>query len=112
MKNETQNMTWRYILFGILAMMVLSPELMASTTGLPWEGPLTKMVNSIKGPVAFGVSVIAIVAAGAGLIFGGEIGTFMKSTIILALIISLIVFAVNILSGAFGVGSALILVAV
>jgi type IV secretion system protein VirB2 len=112
MKNETQNMTWRYLIFGLLAMMVLSPELMASTTGLPWEGPLTKMVNSIKGPVAFGVSVIAIVAAGAGLIFGGEIGTFMKSAIILALIISLIVFAVNILSTAFGVGSALILVAV
>ncbi len=112
MKNETQNMTWRYILFVILAMMILSPELMASTTNMPWEGPLTKMVNSIKGPVAFGVSVIAIVAAGAGLIFGGEIGTFMKSTIILALIISLIVFSVNILSKAFGIGSALILVSV
>ena len=112
MKNETQNMTWRYIFFGILAMMALSPDLLATTTGLPWEDPLTKMVNSIKGPIAFGVSVIAIVAAGAGLVFGGEIGTFMKSTIILALIISLIVFAVNILSGAFGVGSALIMVAV
>jgi type IV secretion system protein VirB2 len=107
---QKQTMTLKYMFFGLLALMLFSPELMASTSGLPWEGPLTKMVNSIKGPVAFGVSVIAIVAAGAGLIFGGEIGTFMKSTIILALIISLIVFAVNILSGAFGIGSALILV--
>ncbi len=110
MKKQNTN-TLTYVLFGLLALMLLSPDLMASTSGLPWEGPLTKMVDSIKGPVAFGISVIAIVAAGAGLIFGGEIGTFMKSAIILALIISLIVFAVNILSTAFGIGSALILVA-
>ncbi|MBN2768432.1 MAG: TrbC/VirB2 family protein [Campylobacterales bacterium] len=110
MKKQNTN-TLTYVLFGLLALMLLSPDLMASTSGLPWEGPLMKMVDSIKGPVAFGVSVIAIVAAGAGLIFGGEIGTFMKSAIILALIISLIVFAVNILSTAFGIGSALILVA-
>ena len=108
MKNQTNILN--YVLFGLLALILFSPELMASTANLPWEGPLTKMVNSIKGPVAFGISVIAIVAAGAGLIFGGEIGTFMKSSIILALIISLIVFAVNILSSAFGIGSALILV--
>ena len=112
MKKQDENLGLKYLLFGILAMLILSPELMASTTGLPWEDPLTKIVNSIKGPVAFGISVISIVAAGAGLIFGGEIGTFMKSSIILALIISLIVFAVNILSKAFGIGSALILVSV
>lgn len=92
--------------FGLL---FLAPDVFASSTGLPWEDPLSAMVNSIKGPVAFGISVIAIVAAGAGLIFGGEIGGFLKTAIILALIISLIVLAVNVLSSVFGIGSALIL---
>ena len=41
----------------------------ASETGtnLPWEGPLTTLVTSLTGPVAYAISVIAIVALGATL---------------------------------------------
>jgi len=100
----------RYILFTLLATMVLSPELMAAGAGaaMPWEGPLAIIVTSITGPVAFGISMIGIVAAGALLIFGGEIGQFLKSSIILVLVISLIVLAAQFLTGAFGIGAALI----
>lgn len=100
---------FKFLLFAVMGLMFLAPDVFASSTGLPWEDPLTAMVDSIKGPVAFGISVIAIVAAGAGLIFGGDISGFLKSAIILALVISLIVLAVNVLSSVFGIGSALIL---
>ena len=99
----------KYLLIAFLATMAFSPELMAAGAGgMPWEGPLTIIVTSITGPVAFAISVIGIVAAGAVLIFGGEIGQFLKSTIILVLVIALIVLATNFLSGAFGIGAALI----
>ncbi len=101
----------KYITIALFAMVLLSPELMAAGAGggaMPWEGPLTIIVTSITGPVAFGISVIGIVAAGAMLIFGGEIGQFLKSSIILVLVIALIVLATQFLSGAFGIGGALI----
>lgn len=99
----------KYILLALFATMVLSPELMAAGAGgMPWEGPLTIIVASITGPVAFAISMIGIVAAGAILIFGGEIGQFLKSSIILVLVISLIVLSAQFLTGAFGIGAALI----
>lgn len=104
-KSNTANL----FLVAVIGLVLFAPDVFASSTGLPWEDPLSAMVNSIKGPVAFGISVIAIVAAGAGLIFGGEITGFLKTSIILALVISLIVLAVNVLSSVFGIGSALIL---
>ncbi|TFZ62410.1 conjugal transfer protein TrbC [Photobacterium damselae subsp. piscicida] len=82
----------------------------ASNTGMPWESPLEKVVNSITGPVAFGVSVVGIVAAGASLIFGNaEMSGFIKMLVGLVLIIAFIVLAVNILSSVFGISSTVIL---
>jgi type IV secretion system protein VirB2 len=49
----------------------------ASTTGLPWEGPLQKILESLTGPVAKILGVIAIVIAGFGIAFG-EAGSGMR----------------------------------
>ncbi|EAH8245471.1 conjugal transfer protein TrbC, partial [Campylobacter coli] len=40
---------------------------LASTTGagLPWEGPLEQIKASLSGPVAFIMSILAIIGAGA-----------------------------------------------
>ncbi|RSV12393.1 conjugal transfer protein TrbC [Sphingomonas sp. ABOLF] len=73
--------------------------------GLPWESPLQTITQSITGPVAFAVSVIGVVAAGAGLIWGGEISGFTRTLIFVVLVIGLIVAATNILSTLFGVGA-------
>jgi len=109
--NGTNGTKVNYILFGVIVLLLLAPDLMATTsTSMAWEGPLTKVVDSIKGPVAFGISIIAIVAVGTGLLFGGEIGTFMKTALYLALVISLVVFATNILTGAFGLSSTMLLI--
>ena len=92
-----------------LCVVLLSPLANASNTGMPWESPLEKIVNSITGPVAFGVSVLGIVAAGIGLIFNNnDMSGFVKLLAALALVISLIVFATNLLSTVFGVSSTLV----
>ena len=47
------------------------------STGLPWETPMQKVMNSISGPVAKILGVIVIVLAGLGLAFG-EVGSGVK----------------------------------
>lgn len=66
--------------------------------GLPWESPLTKLKDSITGPVAIGISLIAITVSGAMLIFGGEINEFGRRMIMVVLVIAVIVFAAQMLS--------------
>jgi type IV secretory pathway VirB2 component (pilin) len=41
----------------------------ASSAGMPWEGPIQKLVSSLTGPVAKGVGVFAIVGCGFGMAF-------------------------------------------
>lgn len=93
-----------------LAMIFLFPVFAYASTssGMPWEGPLQKVVDSVTGPVAFGISVLAVVVAGLTLAFGGQLDGFIQKITILALVVSLIVFAVNVLSALFGVSSTLI----
>jgi type IV secretion system protein VirB2 len=55
-------------------------------TGLPWEAPICKVVQSLTGPVAFGISLVAIFAAGAALVFGEELSGFARR--ILSIIIA------------------------
>ena len=51
---------------------------------------------------------MGIVVAGATLVWGGEINEFVRRIIMLVLVISLIVFAANILSTLFNVSGAVI----
>jgi type IV secretory pathway VirB2 component (pilin) len=50
----------------------------ASATSLPWETPLATVACSLKGPIAKGVAVIAIVISGLMLAVG-EIGGVLKT---------------------------------
>lgn len=49
----------------------------ATETGMPWEGPLEKILASLTGPVAKTLGVIAIVLAGLGIAFG-EAGSGLR----------------------------------
>jgi type IV secretion system protein VirB2 len=80
----------------------------ASSTGLPWEDPLDQIVDSITGPVAFGVSVLGIVVAGGSLVFGGELDGFVQKIMMIALVVAVIVGATNLLTMLFGVSGALL----
>lgn len=62
--------------------------------GMPWESPLTTLKESLTGPVAFVISILAIVGAGAGLIFGGgEMSAFVKTVLYIVIVIALIMGA-------------------
>ena len=98
------------ILIGaVLAVLVLFPDQAHASSsgggGLEWETPLQKFGDSIKGPVAFVISLLGIVVTGAMLIWGGEINEFVRRFVMVILVISLLVFAASILSDLFGVGA-------
>jgi type IV secretion system protein VirB2 len=41
----------------------------ASSAGMPWEGPLNRLLQSLTGPVAKAVGVFAIIGLGFGIAF-------------------------------------------
>jgi len=61
-----------------LVFLVLPAIAHAAGSGLPWEGPLQRILDSIAGPVAKVVGVIAIVVTGLGLAFGESGGLMRK----------------------------------
>jgi type IV secretion system protein VirB2 len=98
----------RYTLaYAVLAaaIIAMTPEAAFAQSALPWETPLETLTNSIKGPVAYFISLLGIVVAGAMLIFGGEINEFVRRLIMLVLVISLIIFSSNVLSTLFSSAS-------
>jgi type IV secretory pathway VirB2 component (pilin) len=52
--------------------------------GMPWEGPLSQLLDSLTGPVARVVGAVAIIATGIGIAFS-EGGSMMKKVLWLVL---------------------------
>jgi len=50
----------------------------AAGSGLPWEAPLQRILESIEGPVAKVVAVIVIIVTGLSLAFGDMGGGFRR----------------------------------
>jgi type IV secretory pathway VirB2 component (pilin) len=75
----------------------------ASSSGgsLPWETPLQTVENSIKGPVAYGLSLLGIVSAGGMLMFGGEISEFTRRIVYLVLVGAVILGASSLMTTLF-----------
>jgi type IV secretory pathway VirB2 component (pilin) len=73
--------------------------------GLPYETWLASLRNSVTGPVAFTISLIGLIVAGAVLIFGGELNAFFRTLIFLVLVMALIISSQNMLTNFFGVGA-------
>jgi len=66
-------------LMGLLGGLALPAQAWASSAsgGLPWEAPLKKVLDSVSGPVAQTLGVLAIIVFGLGLAFseGGGLRT-------------------------------------
>jgi type IV secretory pathway VirB2 component (pilin) len=75
--------------------------------GLPWDTPLTTLKNDLTGPVAFTISLLAMVACGAALVFGGEINEFVRRIVMLVLVCAFIVGVTN-LASALGITGAIV----
>lgn len=64
-------------LFSTLLLCMALPA-HAAGSSMPWEAPLESLLESIQGPVARIVAVIAIVITGLTLAFGDSSGGFRK----------------------------------
>ena len=67
----------RNVLFSVLTVALIaamaSPASAAGAgggTAMPWEGPLQQIADSLAGPVARSLAIVAIVVFGIGLFFG------------------------------------------
>jgi type IV secretion system protein VirB2 len=63
----------------VFTLMMLPGQAFASGTSMPWETPLQNIVDSITGPVAKGVAILAIVIAGLAMAMGEGGGFFRKA---------------------------------
>jgi len=71
----------RQRIIGSLALMMagaFSVPADAATTGMPWEAPLTSIMNSLQGPVAKIIAVIIVIVTGLTLAFGDASGGFRR----------------------------------
>ena len=75
--------------------------------GLPWDAPLTTLRNNLTGPFAFTISLIAFVAAGITLVFGGEVNEFIRRLIYVVLVAAMLVSVTN-LAAALGIAGAVV----
>jgi type IV secretory pathway VirB2 component (pilin) len=62
----------------LAATMLLSSRAAAAGSGMPWEEPLQKVLDSVQGPVAKIVAVIIIITTGLTLAFGETGGGFRR----------------------------------
>lgn len=92
------------VLAGIFAMTGTAFATPSGGAAMPWEAGLETLTKSISGPVAQAIGLIAIVAAGAALIFGGDMTGFMRTTVYIVLVLGLILSASNLLT-TFSTGS-------
>ena len=69
--------TCRALGIGILVLAIAAPA-HAAGSGMPWEGPLDSILQSIEGPVAKIIGTLAIIITGLTLAFGDTGGGFRK----------------------------------
>jgi type IV secretory pathway VirB2 component (pilin) len=61
-----------------LSSMALSPTAQAAGSNMPWEQPLSQILQSVEGPVAKILAVIIIIVTGLTLAFGDTSGGFRR----------------------------------
>ena len=63
---QWQGTAWLATAFSV----VIASRANAAGSGMPWEAPLQKILDSIEGPVAKMVAVVIIIGTGLSLAFG------------------------------------------
>jgi len=69
--------TGRVIGIAVIVLALATPA-HAAGSGMPWEGPLDQILQSIEGPVAKIIGTLAIIITGLTLAFGDTGGGFRK----------------------------------
>ena len=63
---------------SVAALALIASAAPAAGSGMPWEEPLQKVLDSVQGPVAKIVAVIIIITTGLTLAFGETAGGFRR----------------------------------
>lgn len=83
------NRKTRLCLTALALLVLASDNALASSAGMPWEGPLNQILQSLTGPVAKAVGVFSIVGLGFGIAFSeGGSGLRKALWVVLGLAIS------------------------
>lgn len=112
--DSVKRLDWRklsahFLLLSLTALILSSTAFGAQGgQGLAWEAPLTRLQQSLSGPVAGAIAVIALVAIGVVLVFGGEWNEFARRSVYAVCAIAFIVSAATLLAGLFQVGAAVV----
>ena len=94
---------------AILLLQTSSAWAGAAGGGLPWEAPLQRVADSLTGPVALAVSLIALMVAGGTLVFGGELSEFARRSCVAVLAIAFLVLGAGFMTQLFGVSGATVI---
>ena len=65
-------------LLALVLLLATSADVHAAGSGLPWEAPLERILESIEGPVAKVMAVLIIIVTGLSLAFGDMSGGFRR----------------------------------
>ncbi|WDZ81697.1 TrbC/VirB2 family protein (plasmid) [Ensifer adhaerens] len=84
------------VLAGLTLVLSSDPAFAGSGGGLPWEGPLERIQESITGPVAGYIALAAVAIAGGMLIFGGELNDFARRLVYVVLVAGVLLGATQI----------------
>jgi type IV secretion system protein TrbC len=69
---------WLAMTALLAAVALITSPAYAAGSNMPWEQPLTQILDSIQGPVAKVISVIVIIVTGLTLAFGETSGGFRR----------------------------------
>ena len=70
--------TRRIAAVALVAAASIAVQAQAAGSGMPWEEPLQRVLESVQGPVAKIVAVIIIITTGLTLAFGDTAGGFRR----------------------------------
>lgn len=69
---------WLAPVYGLI--LATASNAFAAAAGMPWEGPLTQLLNSLTGPISRVIGAVCIIVLGFGLAFS-EGGSFAKKAL-------------------------------
>lgn len=85
---------WVHRVFALFVTL-LSPVAVnaGQAQNLPWEAPVTTLVNSLTGPIALGIALVAFSASGWALVWGGELPDWGRKMLLVVLVVAAILAA-------------------
>lgn len=91
---------WSVFVLALVVTVIMADPAFASSSSseLPWEEGITKLKDSLTGPMATGLGVIGIFTCGAILLWGGDLNGLFQKMVVLILVLSLVICANKILT--------------